>query len=108
MKRKLDSSALGNQPHAGNNALEDSKTLRHLFNQRTMSRKMTQLINNGRVNFGKFPRHACQHFHCILLFGSKILYVIMLACSLEKEITVNDGLLFERRTPAPRGQEATS
>ena len=32
----------------------------------------------------------------------------MFACSLETVIAVNDEILSERRTPTPRGQEATS
>ena len=70
---------------------------------------MSKLINNVRVNFGKFPQTCLVNTStAYFFFGRKILHVIMLACSLEKEITVNDGILFERRTPAPRGREATS
>ena len=32
----------------------------------------------------------------------------MLACSHENVITVNDDIMFERRTPTPRGKGATS
>ena len=62
VKPKLDSRVRGNQQRAGNNALEDSKTLQKLFNQRSTSSNSARFMLSTRyVCFWRSVTTICHH-----------------------------------------------
>ena len=94
MKPKLDSRVRGNHLRAGNNALEDSKTLQKLFNQRSTSSNSARFMLSTRyvcfwsqqsVTIAIWSKFFCDCMWAALVLGSQVCRSCDVSRSLEPD-----------------------